>query len=497
MLPDIRVTPRQLCAAADWTDATLGLADVEMRLDDDLLLVVQQGDDEASFPAAAPPCTADPAAPAAPAAAGLPEPEAAGGRGRRDAWRRARDVLRDVEDVLALRIVESGIADLDDESLARRERAGWKRVESWMEALEPVVLERIARRVRVEIPEAVALMLEPTDQAGGGWVLASGTAVLADGEDFGGDDPRAEALSDDDELWRLLSDFGEFVSSETEPYPYRLELSPAAATAPAIESRSGQTAGEAAAGPDAPEGPDMTVPTAPARDPGRAPNGDRPSVHAIFRHDTCGGQLLVALSDPRLAGALAAALSASAERDESYAWRTYQLDDLATVHELCAAAEIAVPDLVTESLRSPADRPAGRSPAARLPLVTRAVWSAPGRALRALIAGHVTRRIRHAREPHDVVYRYLDLSTVHVPQDALNGPGGLNRYDGVIAYAYEYGAWLWVPDDAEERVEDYEDVPAFVAAIWRRAQALGCAFVRLDADGPTSPALETFEESWR
>jgi len=112
----------------------------------------------------------------------------------------------------------------DEVEAGLRERAaiGWKRVKEAFDALEPIVLELITRRVRAHVSDAKAILLEPSDQGGSGWVFQS--TVLSDGSRLGADDPRIDELSDDDELTGLLLDFGEFVSSETEPYPFELAL---------------------------------------------------------------------------------------------------------------------------------------------------------------------------------------------------------------------------------------------------------------------------------
>lgn len=105
-----------------------------------------------------------------------------------------------------------------------RERAadGWQHVKEAFDALEPIVLDQIRHRVRAHVREAISIMLEPSDQGGPGWVLHS--TILRDGFRLGVDDPRTDELNDDDELSVLLLEFGEFVSSESEPYPYELGL---------------------------------------------------------------------------------------------------------------------------------------------------------------------------------------------------------------------------------------------------------------------------------
>jgi hypothetical protein len=111
----------------------------------------------------------------------------------------------------------------DDETrLREREADGWQRVKEAMEALEPIVLERITRRVRAHAADAKAIFLEPSDQGGPGWVLES--TILSDGSPLNANDALVDQLGDADELTILLLDFGEFVSSETEPYPYEFIL---------------------------------------------------------------------------------------------------------------------------------------------------------------------------------------------------------------------------------------------------------------------------------
>jgi hypothetical protein len=114
------------------------------------------------------------------------------------------------------------IKDVDEERLCERAAAGWKRISEAYAALEPVVIERIARRVRAHVADATALLLEPSDQGGPGWVLNA--TILADGSRLAFEDSRTDELGDDDDLQVLLVDFGEFASSIAEPYPYELAL---------------------------------------------------------------------------------------------------------------------------------------------------------------------------------------------------------------------------------------------------------------------------------
>lgn len=109
---------------------------------------------------------------------------------------------------------------------------------------------------------------------------------------------------------------------------------------------------------------------------------------------------------------------------------------------------------------------------------------------------------------------FLDVSTAHVSDEVINQPGGLNAIEGVIAYQDEYGAWLWVPDDVDQRLEEYDYTSTAtgqpgmdaesdhdgagrtirdVEALWRYARQLGCDYIRLDANADVDPRLPTYE----
>lgn len=107
-------------------------------------------------------------------------------------------------------------------SLEDRLTDAWKRVNEAKEAVEPILLARIAEVVRGHHADAVALWLEPTDQNFHGWTLCSAfepPVELANGE-------RVEAADEvQDGLWPHLDDLGaEFLPSDATSYPYRLEL---------------------------------------------------------------------------------------------------------------------------------------------------------------------------------------------------------------------------------------------------------------------------------
>ncbi len=119
--------------------------------------------------------------------------------------------------------------------------------------------------------------------------------------------------------------------------------------------------------------------------------------------------------------------------------------------------------------------------------------------------------------PEPDLRTYLRLSTAHIPERLINGSGGLNAIDGVTAHQYPEGAWLSVPGDVDEHLaasgytpaEDakqirkaHADEPDLwprsldeIETLWRYARALGCDFIRLDADEQRDPNLQTYP--WR
>ena len=94
--------------------------------------------------------------------------------------------------------------------------------------------------------------------------------------------------------------------------------------------------------------------------------------------------------------------------------------------------------------------------------------------------------------PHPNVHQYLDASTAHLPADLLQGLGAI---DGVIAREFQYGWWLWVPDDVPGQLADYESIPTAIVTLWRFARARECNWVVLDADAPEVDELPTYEHA--
>jgi hypothetical protein len=106
------------------------------------------------------------------------------------------------------------------------------------------------------------------------------------------------------------------------------------------------------------------------------------------------------------------------------------------------------------------------------------------------------------------ISKYLLRSTAEIPQRLIDAPGGLDAIDGVIAYQYPDGAWLWVPDDVDQHIEEAGQTPARkvghrgpdqrpscnpeIERLWRYARSRGCDFIHLTAGAGTETILGTF-----
>ncbi len=100
--------------------------------------------------------------------------------------------------------------------LQQQLEAAWTKANAALKEVEPLLYARISEIVREEFSNAVAIWIEPCDQNSFGW-------VLIDVELVGGH--RVDSDLDHDQLWPMLDDLGHvFLSSDTTPYPYRLEL---------------------------------------------------------------------------------------------------------------------------------------------------------------------------------------------------------------------------------------------------------------------------------
>ncbi|CAB4892370.1 unannotated protein [freshwater metagenome] len=93
------------------------------------------------------------------------------------------------------------------------------------------------------------------------------------------------------------------------------------------------------------------------------------------------------------------------------------------------------------------------------------------------------------------VCRYLDTTTGHLPEGEATALRE-STIEHIVADAYEYGWWVWVPParvvDGDEREELRAEAPCLLNLI-DYARAQGCDYLRLDADGAAIDGLPTFQ----
>lgn len=97
--------------------------------------------------------------------------------------------------------------------------------------------------------------------------------------------------------------------------------------------------------------------------------------------------------------------------------------------------------------------------------------------------------------------RVAVLSTEHLPAVCQDGDWPI----GIVAYRYEEGFLLWVPDaptdpDNLAHQENAEEGQAYarnyeaLLRIQVEARAAGCDYVMFDNDGPVQTAFPTFDD---
>jgi hypothetical protein len=103
------------------------------------------------------------------------------------------------------------------------------------------------------------------------------------------------------------------------------------------------------------------------------------------------------------------------------------------------------------------------------------------------------------KEPR--IRQMLDLSTDHLPLACRVGDFPL----GIVAYTFEEGYMLWVPDEPALPDNDHTDenndegepyASAYQAIRWMQHEArkLGCDFIMFDRDGDVLDAWPTFDD---
>lgn len=107
------------------------------------------------------------------------------------------------------------------------------------------------------------------------------------------------------------------------------------------------------------------------------------------------------------------------------------------------------------------------------------------------------------RDPYNVgpdgvaVWRYLDLSVMHLPASVREALSTRIPTMGTlllpVIYPYEYGWWMHAvcEEDADKEAESH--YPQAIRDILAFARFHQCSFVKFDADGTITPGLKTYE----
>lgn len=95
------------------------------------------------------------------------------------------------------------------------------------------------------------------------------------------------------------------------------------------------------------------------------------------------------------------------------------------------------------------------------------------------------------------VFRYLDLSTGHLPEaefDAVAGNLSNLDIDGPRIIRHDYGAWVnvpagWGPDETLDLTVAYPNLAACI----EHARTVDCQWINFDQDGNRIAALPVFD----
>ncbi len=109
---------------------------------------------------------------------------------------------------------------------------------------------------------------------------------------------------------------------------------------------------------------------------------------------------------------------------------------------------------------------------------------------------------RTGNDKNNNVRRFLDVTTGHI---TLNDNNQLaeelpdhHHTPFLICRAYEYGYWIWVPDDEKEFAQLIENLKEAeyseaLVEIFEKARRLDCDYIVIDQSGPYHDDLEEFE----
>ena len=90
-----------------------------------------------------------------------------------------------------------------------------------------------------------------------------------------------------------------------------------------------------------------------------------------------------------------------------------------------------------------------------------------------------------------MICKYLDASTGHLTRGEMQlveaAPDALPR-----CIPHRYGAWVYVPSDAESLDPALAQIAPNLHAVIEHARANGCSWINFDADGDECEGLATF-----
>ncbi len=90
-----------------------------------------------------------------------------------------------------------------------------------------------------------------------------------------------------------------------------------------------------------------------------------------------------------------------------------------------------------------------------------------------------------------VVFLVMDCSTVHLRLETLQAIR--DEHVGHLLYPNPYGAFCWVPDEADFGEIDEETVPQDLIDVLRFARKESCDWIKFDCDGTEYDELPKYE----
>jgi len=87
------------------------------------------------------------------------------------------------------------------------------------------------------------------------------------------------------------------------------------------------------------------------------------------------------------------------------------------------------------------------------------------------------------------IRKFMCLSTCHIP-DPEGASQTIEDERGVTPY--DYGWWVWVPDDVMAEHEACPYIDGLLQCLLL-ARSFGCDYLQLDNDGPIEPNLPVFD----